>query len=492
MQTTMKKLYYFLCSILVIISFTQCYYEEDEGGDYLNEYMYYEDDPVNLGENYKEYEENPFIKVEDQAVSTFSVDADGGSYANMRRFLNTNSMPPKEAIRIEEFINYFTFNYNDPAGDENVALNSDLSTCPWNSEHYLMRVGMKGKSIAYNQLPNANFVFLIDVSGSMGSEDKLPMLKNGFKLMADQLRDNDKVAIVTYAGSAGVLLESTSGTEKDKIKAAIDQLGSGGSTAGAEGIITAYEIAMENFIEGGNNRVILGSDGDFNVGPSSTDQLKALIKEKRDYGIFLTVLGVGTGNLNDYMMEQIANNGNGNYEYIDNANQLKKVFVYERAKFYTIAKDSKIQITFNAEKVDSYRLIGYENRLLNEDDFDNDTVDAGEIGAGQTISALYELVLKSTSESSVFANFDFRYKKPDETTSRELSHTIEGAPAIITEASENMRFATAVTAFGLILRESEYKGSANKQMVLDLASGSISYDQYAFKQEFLQLVNKID
>ncbi len=444
------------------------------------------------GENYVDYEENPFISVNSQAVSTFSVDADGGSYANMRRFINLGQVPPKASVRIEEYLNYFTFDYPEPENDENVSLNSELATCPWNSNHYLMRIGMKGKTIAESELGNSNFVFLIDVSGSMNNPDKLGILKVGFKTMVDHMKTTDRVAIVTYAGNAGLLLESTTGENKDIIKDAIDELGAGGSTAGAEGIITAYEIAMQNYIENGNNRIIIGSDGDFNVGPSSTDELVSLIEEKRDSGVYLTVLGVGSGNLNDNMMEQIANKGNGNYEYIDNAEQIEKVFVQERTKFYTIAKDSKIQITFNPNMVDSYRLIGYENRSLNEDDFENDTTDAGEIGVAQTITAMYELVLTNSTLEEPYAQFDFRYKKPNETESRLIQDEISASPVDIVEASENMRFATAVTTFGLLMKQSEYKGSADKQMVKDLGENAISFDPHAYRTEFLQLVDSWD
>lgn len=444
------------------------------------------------GENYAEYTENPFVKVSEQPVSTFSIDADGGSYSNMRRFFSQNSKPPKDAVRIEEFINYFTFDYPDPSEGENVAMNYEISSCPWNTEHHLLRIGLKGKNIPENELPNSNFVFLIDVSGSMSSQDKLDILKTGFKRMTDQLTQNDRVAIVTYAGSAGVLLQSTSGDKKDKIKSAINKLGAGGSTAGAQGIITAYKIAEENYIEGGNNRVILGSDGDFNVGPSSTDELVKLIEEKRNTGIYLTVLGVGGGNLNDHMMEQIANNGNGNYEYIDNAAQVEKVFVVEKSKFFTVAKDCKFQITFNENMVNEYRLIGYENRMLKEEDFEKDTVDAGEIGAGQTITAIYELQLSDVLNVEKYASLDFRYKFPDEDQSRLLSMDILTTPVNIESASENQRFVAAVTGFGLILRESQYKGSANKQMITGLANGARTFDPGKYREECVGLMGKVD
>ncbi|WP_319227063.1 VWA domain-containing protein [Draconibacterium orientale] len=445
--------------------------------------------PDNYRENYNDYEENPFIKVSDQPVSTFSVDADGGSYANMRRFLYLGQTPPKASVRIEEYLNYFTFDYAEPQNGENVSLNSELSSCPWNTEHYLMRLGMKGKTIPENELPNSNYVFLIDVSGSMNSPEKLGILKSGFKTMTDNLKDQDRIAIVTYAGEAGVLLPSTYCDEKEKIKAAIDKLGAGGSTAGAAGIITAYEIAEENFIPEGNNRVILGSDGDFNVGASSTDELVELIEEKRESGIYLTVLGVGSGNLNDYMMEQIANKGNGNYEYIDNAKQIQKVFTHEFGKFFTVAKDSKIQLTFNENTVDSYRLIGYENRSLENEDFENDSTDAGEIGSSQTITALYELVLANASPNEKFAQFDFRYKKPNASESQLIMHEVNATPTNISNSSENMQFAAGVGGFGLMMKQSEYKGEVSKQMVLGLLGNSLTFDPFGYRQEFVDLVS---
>ncbi len=471
-------------SFLAFILLFGCYEYDD--GLYMN--MDMESLPESYNEKYKGYEENPFIKVTDQPISTFSVDADGASYANMRRYLYLGQTPPKASVRIEEYINYFTFDYPEPVNGENVSLHSELSICPWNTDHSLMRIGMKGKTIPANELPNSNYVFLMDVSGSMNSPDKLGILKTGFKTMVDNLKDQDRIAIVTYAGKAGVLLPSTFGDEKDKIKEAIDKLGAGGSTAGAAGIQTAYEIAEDNYIPSGNNRVILGSDGDFNVGPSSTDELVELIEEKRESGIYLTVLGVGGGNLNDHMMEQIANKGNGNYEYIDNAKQIQKVFTNELGKFYTIAKDSKIQITFNGNRVDSYRLIGYENRKLDNEDFENDSTDAGEIGSSQTITALYELLLTDGLNSEKYAQFDFRYKKPDENQSRLMSHEINTSPQDISLSSENMRFSAAISGFGLLVKQSEYKGTASKQMVLDLSENSVSFDPFGYRQEFIELV----
>jgi Ca-activated chloride channel homolog len=444
--------------------------------------------PGTYNEKYKDYGENPFVKVSDQPISTFAVDADGGSYTNMRRYLYLGQTPPKASVRVEEFINYFTFDYNEPAPGENVSLESEISKCPWNAEHHLIRVGMKGITLAPNELPNSNYVFLIDVSGSMDSPDKLGILKTGFSTLVDNLRDQDRIAIVTYAGQAGLLLESTPGTEKSKIKAAIDKLGAGGSTAGAAGITTAYEIAQANFIDNGNNRVILGTDGDFNVGPFSTDDLVKLIEEKRESGIYITVLGVGEGNLNDHMMEQIANKGNGNYEYIDNAKQIQKAFTQEIAKFYTVAKDSKIQVTFNPNMVETYRLIGYENRSLDNDDFTNDSIDAGEIGSSQTITALYEVVLLDVQNAEKYAQFDFRYKKPNESESRLISHNISMMPKELNASSENMRFAATIAGFGLIMKQSEYKGTLSKQQVLDLGEGALTFDPNGYRKEFIELV----
>lgn len=465
---------------LIILALTGC----DKQYDFdLGEFP-----PVVYDEKYKGYEENPFLKVTTEPVSTFSVDADGGSYANMRRYLYLGQTPPKASVRIEEYINYFTFDYQEPTSGENVSLESEISTCPWNAKNYLLRLGIKGLTIPANDLPNSNYVFLIDVSGSMNSPDKLGILKIGFKTLTDNLRDQDRISIVTYAGDAGILLESAYGSEKDKIKSAIDKLGAGGSTAGAAGITTAYEIAQKNFIVNGNNRVILGTDGDFNVGPSTTDELVKLIEEKRQTGIYLTVLGVGEGNLNDHMMEQIANKGNGNYEYIDNAKQIQKVFTYELTKFYTIAKDSKIQLTFNQNMIESYRLIGYENRKLDSEEFENDSTDAGEIGSAQTITALYEVVLLDASNKEKYAQFEFRYKKPNETQSQLITHDISMIPKEINSCSENMRFAASVTGLGLLMKQSKYKGGLTKQMVLDLGEKATTFDPNGYRKEFIELV----
>ncbi|MCB9264127.1 MAG: VWA domain-containing protein [Lewinellaceae bacterium] len=442
------------------------------------------------GETYNEIVENPFILVEEEPTSTFSIDADGASFSNVRRFLNNDQLPPVDAIRTEELVNYFNYDYEAPAGAHPIALNGEVSSCPWAPEHRLVRIGIKGKELpAY---PASNMVLLIDVSGSMKSGDKLDLLKESFKLFVDELSGEDRLAIVTYAGQAGLLLPSTPGSEKAQIKSAIDKLGAGGSTAGAEGIITAYQIAQENFIQGGNNRVLLGTDGDFNVGPSSQEELVSLIEEKRDFGIFLTVLGVGTGNLNDAMLEQLADNGNGTYEYIDNLEQAKKVFIYEFGKFYTVAKDVKVQVDFNPSIVYSYRLIGYENRLLENEDFEDDQKDAGEIGAGQSITALYEIVPASGGSTLNVPAFsiDFRYKHPDEGVSALLNLEVLDEGLSFAQASENMRFAAAVASFGLLLRDSEYKGETSCETIRQWAGGAVGFDPFGFRQEFLQLVEK--
>lgn len=461
--------------------------EQDYDSDYSDSVLYEEsyDESTTSGEQYEDYGENPFIDVNTQAVSTFGVDADGGSYANMRRFSSYNQRPPISAIRIEEFLNYFNYDYPQPETG-NVGLTSESFTCPWNEEHYLLRIGMKGKAL--ETLPPSNFVFLIDVSGSMSSADKLSLLKEGFIEYVNQIDATDKVAIISYAGSSKVVLESTYGDNKTEIIAAINSLVSVGSTAGAEGIVTAYEIAEQNFIAGGNNRIIMASDGDFNVGPTSTEELVDLITKKRDTGIYLTVLGVGSGNYNDAMMEQIANNGNGTYEYIDNSSQINKVFNYEYEKLFTVAKDCKIQITFNENAVSSYRLIGYENRVLANEDFNNDTVDSGEIGASQTITALYELVPVATNEETNIGTIDFRYKYPIDDESVEISLWVDNSITNFNLASENSRFAAAVAGFAMELKESAYKGELTLSSVYTWAENASTYDPFGFRSEFIEIV----
>jgi len=440
------------------------------------------------GDRYTDYGENPFVSAAEDPVSTFGVDADGASYANMRGYLGDGYRIPAEAVRVEEFINYFNFDYAPPAGGENVALNSETSVCPWNEEHFLLRIGIRGMDM--DDRPPANFVFLIDVSGSMDSEDKIDVLKSGFKRLAEQLTSADRVAIVTYSGSVKVVLNSVPGDETAKIKKAIDGLHAGGSTAGGAAMEMAYDIAEENYIEGGNNRIVLGTDGDFNVGVTSTDALIEMVQDYRELGIFLTICGVGHGNLNESMMEQVANKGDGNYEYIDNGDQIYKVFVYEYAKFFAVAKDAKIQVTFDPATVDSYRLIGYENRVLEDAEFEDDTVDAGEIGATQTITALYE-VIPSTEQQGSFGTMEFRYKKPGEEQSRLLAMTLDNSRRTFTASSENMRFAAAVSGLGLLLKESEYRGDLSFRDVRDWGDNARMFDPYGFREEFITLVDQL-
>ncbi len=445
------------------------------------------------GDVYEEYQENDFINVADEPVSTFSIDADGASYANVRRFLTVDNMiPPKGAIRSEELINYFDLDYPFESTSDPISLNGEVAQCPWRPANKLIRIGIEGKPIPENELPPSNYVFLIDVSGSMKSDDKLELLKSGFKLLVDELSDEDRIAIVTYAGSAGVVLPSTPGTDKQTIKAAIDDLGAGGSTAGAEGIVTAYEIAQDYFVAGGNNRIIMGTDGDFNVGISDKDQLVELIETKRDFGVFLTVLGVGRGNLNDAVLEQIANKGNGTYEYIDKVEQLKKVFIFEKNKFYTVAKDVKVQIEFNPNVVQAYRLIGYENRLLETEDFEDDTEDAGEIGANQNITALYEIVPQEGGDflSAPTFTVDFRYKAPDSDTSVPLSLEIFDEGHSFEQSSDYFRFTSSVAYFSMLIYGSAYLDENSYEDVLTWLNSTNLPDQYGFKSEFKEMVER--
>jgi Ca-activated chloride channel family protein len=461
--------------------------ESGIGGD-----EYQGEDPY--GDNYTDYGENQFISAAEAPVSTFSVDCDGASYTNMRKWLRSGQNPPAASVRVEEFLNYFTFDYPDVQDGENISLNHEIAICPWNTEHLLMRVGIKGKEIPEEQLPATNYVLLIDVSGSMESVDKLGILKSGFGMLVDELRPIDKVAIVVYSGASGVVLNSTycEDANKSEIKGIINSLKAGGSTAGGAAITMAYDIAVENYIPDGNNRIILGTDGDFNVGISDTEELVALVESKRDQGIYMTVLGVGSGNLNDSMMEQIADNGNGNYEYLDSVEQLEKVFIHEKSKFYAVAKDCKIQVAFDPALTDQYRLIGYENRVLNNEDFENDEKDAGDMGVGQTVTALYEIIpVKDYPSTGTFASLDVRYKKPGEGESSILvSSEIDNAVTPIEAASDNMRFASSVAAFGMLLKGSEFAGTANKNMIKSLGQGALGSDSYGYRNEYLELVDR--
>jgi Ca-activated chloride channel family protein len=451
--------------------------------------------------------------VTNNPLSTFSIDVDAASYSNVRRFLQQGTLPPPGAVRIEELINYFDYEYPQPKEEEPFSVNTEMSACPWNSEHRLLLVGLQGKKIPMDQLPSTNLVFLIDVSGSMNEEDKLPLVKTSLKMLTDQLRDKDRVAIVVYAGNTGLVLPSTEGSQKQKIKDAIDRLEAGGSTAGAAGLELAYKIAQGNFIKGGNNRIVLATDGDFNVGPSSDDELVAMIEKQRKTGIFLSILGFGMGNLKDEKMEQLADKGNGNHYYIDNGNEARKVLVKEfGGTLFTIAKDVKIQVEFNPAAVQSYRLIGYENRMLAAEDFNNDQKDAGELGSGHRVTALYELIpvgvkdsfttpvdpLKYQSKKETRADaaadewltIKLRYKQPDGDVSKLITHPVGKDLVAVENASANLRFAASVAEFGMLLRNSAFKEKSSWQQVSELANGATGTDPEGYRREFAGLTEK--
>ncbi len=476
--------------------------EKDDSWRYNNNYN---------TEGYNHIVENPFLKANDNPLSTFSIDVDAASYANVRRFINEGVLPPAGAVRIEELINYFSYNYPQPQNDDPFSINTEISNCPWNANHKLVLIGLQGKKISTENLPASNLVFLIDVSGSMDEEDKLPLVKSSLKLLVDQLRPQDKVALVVYAGNAGLVLPSTSGEEKIKIKDAIDGLDAGGSTAGGEGIKLAYNTAKKNFVKDGNNRVILCTDGDFNVGVSSEDALQRLIEDERQSGVFLSVLGFGTGNYQDAKMQLLADKGNGNHNYIDNLSEAKKVFVNEfGGTLFTIAKDVKLQIEFNPEKVQGYRLIGYENRLLNKEDFNDDKKDAGELGSGHTVTALYELIpvgIKDTMLKDVDAlkyqktkssaqnnftgeimNIKLRYKKPDGNKSALLVHPLKDENISFNSTSDNFRFAASVAEFGMLLRNSQFKGNTDFSSVKQTAQSALGKDEEGYRKEFIKLI----
>jgi Ca-activated chloride channel homolog len=466
-------------------------------------------------EGYASVNENGFKNVISNPLSTFSIDVDNASYSNIRRYINMGQIPPADAVRIEEMINYFKYEYPEPSGDHPFSVYTELTVCPWNNKHQLLHVGLKGRSIDKSSLPPSNIVFLIDVSGSMGAPNKLPLLKSAFGLLVNELRSKDRVAIVVYAGAAGLVLESTPGNYKEKIMSAIDNLEAGGSTAGGAGLKLAYAEAQENFITGGNNRIILATDGDFNVGESSNGGMERLVEEKREEGVFITVLGFGMGNIKDDKMEIIADKGNGNYSYIDNLQEARKVLVREfGGTLFTIAKDVKFQIEFNPSKVQSYRLIGYENRLLNDEDFNDDRKDAGEMGAGHNVTALYELIPSGSDEtipsvdplkyqkpkesvrveeshSGEYLTIKLRYKKPDGNTSILMEKPVRGYVKDIDDASDNLRFAAAVAEFGMILRNSEFKGKSTLQSAITLARSARGLDEDGYRAEFVRLIGTI-
>lgn len=463
------------------------------------------------GERYAEINENPFVETARAPLSTFSIDVDTASYSNVRRFLNDGQRPPKDAVRIEELINYFEYDYPQPVGGVPFSVTTEAAACPWNPKHRLVLVGLQGKKVSLDNVPPSNLVFLLDVSGSMNDPDKLPLLKQGLKILVNQLSSKDRVAIVVYAGSSGLVLPSTSVDRKAEIIAALDRLEAGGSTNGGQGIQLAYNVAQQNFIQGGNNRVILATDGDFNVGLTGDNELVNLIEQKRQSGVFLSVLGFGTGNTNDSMMEKLANKGNGNYAYIDTVEEARKALGQQVAgTLYTIAKDVKIQVEFNPAQAAGYRLIGYENRILADRDFNDDKKDAGEIGAGISVTALYEVVpigqkvenpgvdeLKygekvqpATANSNELLTVKLRYKEPNENESKLLSIGLTDRQTAFEGASENLRFASSVAQFGLLLRDSRYKGNANFDNLLATAQNSRGSDLKGYRSEFLEMVGK--
>ncbi|SEW15645.1 Ca-activated chloride channel family protein [Chitinophaga sp. YR573] len=467
--------------------------------------------PVDNTETYNPINENNFHTVSDQPLSTFSIDVDRASYTNIRRFLNSGQLPPADAVRVEEMINYFDYQYKNPTGKDPVAIYSDMAVCPWEPSHQLVRVALKAKDVPKENLPPSNLVFLIDVSGSMADENKLPLVKQAMKALVQQLRTQDRVAIVVYAGSAGLVLPSTSGGEKKTILDALDRLEAGGSTAGGEGIKLAYSTAASNFKSEGNNRVIIATDGDFNVGPSSDGDLLHIIEKERDKGIFLSVLGFGMGNYKDSKLELLSDKGNGNYAYIDNFEEARRTFVTEfGGTLYTVAKDVKLQIEFNPKYVQAYRLVGYENRMLQNEDFNNDKKDAGEMGAGHTVTALYEVIaagnnteaiswvdpLKYQQQTIIGGNtaevltVKLRYKQPQSNSSQLLSQVLPWKNQPVTATAPDFQMATAVAAFGLLLRNSEYKGQATYDQVLALAGKAKGEDPEGYRAEFIQLVKK--
>ncbi|WBV53738.1 vWA domain-containing protein [Chryseobacterium gambrini] len=462
-------------------------------GDYTNE-------------EYDALVENPFELTKNQPLSTFSIDTDNASYSNLRRMIEYGEVY-KNAVRVEEMINYFRYDYPQPKNNQPFSISTELGKNPWNPNHQLLKIGLKGKNIPMNNLPPSNIVFLIDTSGSMAAENKLPLLKSSLKILLDQLRPVDKVAMVVYAGSAGVVLPPTSVSEKGKIIESLNRLEAGGSTAGGAGIELAYKLAQESFIKGGNNRVVLATDGDFNVGVSSKGDLESLIAEKRKSGVFLTCLGYGMGNYKDNKMETLADKGNGNYAYIDNLQEANKFLGREFAgNIYTIAKDVKIQIEFNPKFVKSYRLIGYENRKLRNEDFTNDKIDAGELGSGHTVTALYEIIpanvnskflpkqnkLKYTSNSASqksgneLGTVKFRYKKPQGTKSAEIVHVIKNASS--QTESKDFKFASSVAWFGLVLRDSDLITRKNLSEIEKMAKDSKGEDKEGYRKGFVKMV----
>lgn len=464
-------------------------------------------------EDYDNFVENQFESPKSAPLSTFSIDVDNASYTNVRRFINNGQTVPKDAVRVEEMMNFFKYKYPQPQDQHPFSINTEYSDCPWNPKHQLLKIGLQGKNIPTENLPASNLVFLIDVSGSMSDANKLPLLKQSLKILVNELRKKDKVAIVVYAGAAGMVLPPTTGDEKQTIIDALEKLNAGGSTAGGAGIELAYKLAQENFIKGGNNRVILATDGDFNVGASSNTHMQTLIEEKRKSGVFLTCLGYGMGNYKDSKMETLADKGNGNYAYIDNIQEANRFLGKEfKGSMFAIAKDVKIQIEFNPKQVQAYRLIGYENRKLRPEDFTNDTIDAGELGSNHTVTALYEVIpagVKSeflnnqpdlkytkvaTNEndySDELATIKFRYKKPDGDKSIEMIKVIENKSIPLKSSTDDFKFSTAVAWFGLKLRDSNLVSNKSSEDIKKLAKEGLSNDEEGYKAEFIRLVETV-
>jgi len=468
------------------------------------------EEPAGAGERYAQIDENPFLEASRAPLSTFSIDVDTASYSNTRRFLDEGQLPPRDAVRIEELVNYFSYEYPQPVGEAPFSVKAEVADCPWNTQHRLVQIGLQGRRVSTETMPPANLVFLVDVSGSMGEPHKLPLVKQGLRTLAEQLTSRDRVAIVTYAGASGLALPSTPGDRRNEIIAAVERMEAGGSTNGASGIRLAYNVAEQNFIRGGTNRVVLATDGDFNVGVTGDEELVRIIEGGREKGVSLSVLGFGTGNLNDSMMEKLADHGNGNYAYIDSESEARKALGEQAAgTLLTIAKDVKIQVEFNPRLVVGYRLIGYENRLLAAKDFNDDRKDAGEIGAGHTVTALYEVVpagqkvenpgvdeLKYAQApeapegtgSGEIMTVKLRYKEPDGDVSKPLNFGVVDTRAAYANASADFKFAAAVAEFGMLLRGSRYKGQASYDSAAQLARASVGADLQGRRSEFVRLV----
>jgi Ca-activated chloride channel homolog len=472
---------------------------------------------------YDHISENPFLPAATNPLSTFSIDVDTASYANVRRFINSGTLPPKDAVRVEEMINYFSYDYREPEGDKPFSIDLDSTACPWDASHRLLRIGLKGRDVATENRPASNLVFLLDVSGSMMPAERLPLVKQAMRLLVEKLTEKDRVAIVIYAGGSGLALPATTGDRKETILRALEDLKAGGSTNGAEGIELAYKIAAENFVKGGVNRVILATDGDFNIGVTNQGDLIRLIEEKAKSGVFLSVLGVGTDNLKDSTMQKLADKGNGNYAYLDSLDEARKVLVQQvNGTLMTIAKDVKIQVEFNPARVASYRLIGYEKRMLRKEDFNNDKVDAGEIGAGHTVTALYEIVpagsgaadpstsippvdpLKYQTPNSIAAaatqadpkgsqemvTVKLRYKKPEGDTSELIERAFVDNGSRFENAAPDLKFAAAVAEFGMILRDSQFKGRGTVGAVIEWAQEGKGRDTAGYRAGFIELARK--